>query len=415
MQENQEIYIIGAGVSGLIAAYELEQEGYHPVIIEQSDKVGGRVKTLKEKGFDLDLGFQVLLSAYPLANKYLDLDKLDLLMLESGAYIYANGKSYLIGDPLRNWKILIPTLTADIGSIPDKLKILKLNGKLKRKSLEEIFDSPEKTTLEYLGEFGFSQKIIDRFFKPFFSGIFLEPNLTTSSRMFEFVYKMFGEGYACIPKSGIGAISEQLKCKLKKTEFLFNTEVEEVTNNQIKFRSGEEKEHQGVVIAANASPLIGGLKNQEIAWKGCKCLYFEVDQTNIPNKTIALIAEPDNYTNNLYSYTDAESGKIILSATTVADIDKSDLEIIDKVTTEIQKYTGASRVDYIHHYNINRALPDIQNLRMTAEPSESQILDNVFLAGDYLFNGSLNAAMESGRLAAQGLMDKKQGSILSKT
>jgi hypothetical protein len=144
-------------------------------------------------------------------------------------------------------------------------------------------------------------------------------------------------------------------------------------------------------------------------------LYFEVDQTNIPNKTIALIAEPDNYTNNLYSYTDAESGKIILSATTVADIDKSDLEIIDKVTTEIQKYTGASRVDYIHHYNINRALPDIQNLRMTAEPSESQILDNVFLAGDYLFNGSLNAAMESGRLAAQGLMDKKQGSILSKT
>ncbi len=415
MQENQKIYIIGAGVSGLIAAYELEQEGYLPVIIEQSGRVGGRVKTLKEKGLDLDLGFQVLLSAYPLAKKYLDFDKLNLVTLESGAWIYANGKSYLIGDPLRNWKVLMPTLTADIGSIADKLKILRLNTQLKRKSLEEIFDSPEKTTLEYLREFGFSQKIIDRFFKPFFSGIFLEPNLTTSSRMFEFVYKMFGEGYACIPKSGIGAISEQLKSKLKKTEFLFNTEVEEVTNNQIKFSSSEEQEHQGVVIAANASPLIGGLKNQEIAWKGCKCLYFEVDQTNIPNKTIALVTEPKNYANNLYCYTDSESGKIILSVTTVEDIDKSDLEIIEKVSAEIQEFTGASRVDYIHHYSINSALPDIQNLRMTAEPSESQILDNVFLAGDYLFNGSLNAAMESGRLAAQGLMDKKQGSILSKT
>jgi protoporphyrinogen oxidase len=173
MRENQEIYIIGAGVSGLIAAYELEQEGYHPVIIEQSDKVGGRVKTLKEKGFDLDLGFQVLLSAYPLANKYLDLDKLDLLMLESGACIYANGKSYLIGDPLRNWKVLIPTLTADIGSIPDKLKILKLNGRLKRKSLEEIFDSPEKTTLEYLREFGFSQKNNRSLFQTLFLWNFL--------------------------------------------------------------------------------------------------------------------------------------------------------------------------------------------------------------------------------------------------
>ncbi len=415
MRENQEIYIIGAGVSGLIAAYELEQEGYHPVIIEQSDKVGGRVKTLNEKGFELDLGFQVLLSAYPLANKYLNLDKLDLLMLESGAQIYANGKSYLIGDPLRNMKVLIPTLKAGIGSISDKLKILNLNSKLKRKSLEEIFDSPEKTTLEYLHEFGFSQKIIDGFFKPFFSGIFLEPDLNTSSRMFEFVYKMFGQGYACIPKSGIGAISEQLKEKLKKTEFLFNTEVKEVTNHGIKFSSGEEKEHCGVIIASNASPLIGGLKNQEIAWKGCKCIYFEVDKTNIPNKTIALIAEPENYANNLYSYTDLKSGKIILSATIVKNIDKPDSKIIDKVSSEIQEYTGATRVNYIRLYNINRALPDINNIRMTAEPSESQILDNVFLAGDYLFNGSLNAAMESGRLAAHGLMEKKQGSILSKT
>src|SRR5210317_1291893 len=127
MREKEDIYIIGAGVSGLIAAYELEQAGYRPVIIEQSDEVGGRVKTLKEKGYALDLGFQVLLSAYPLANKYLDMDKLQLNRLESGAMIYANNKSYLIGDPLRNWKVLFPTLMAAIGTFGDKLKILKLN------------------------------------------------------------------------------------------------------------------------------------------------------------------------------------------------------------------------------------------------------------------------------------------------
>ncbi len=33
MEHKNKIYIIGAGVSGLIAAYELEQAGYHPVII----------------------------------------------------------------------------------------------------------------------------------------------------------------------------------------------------------------------------------------------------------------------------------------------------------------------------------------------------------------------------------------------
>ncbi|MDG1260582.1 MAG: FAD-dependent oxidoreductase, partial [Flavobacteriales bacterium] len=117
--QDQQIYIIGAGVSGLIAAYELEQAGYQPTIIEKSGDVGGRVKTLSEKGYDLDLGFQVLLSAYPLANHYLDMDKLDLVKLESGALIYAHGKSILIGDPLRNRKVLIPTLFAAIGSVGD--------------------------------------------------------------------------------------------------------------------------------------------------------------------------------------------------------------------------------------------------------------------------------------------------------
>ena len=409
MQDKKEIYIIGAGISGLIAAYELEQGGYRPIIIEQTDEVGGRVKTINEKGYALDLGFQVLLSAYPLANRYLDMDKLQLCNLASGAWIYANGKSYLIGDPLRNWKVIVPTLLADIGSVRDKLRILKLNQRLKHKSLEEIFESPERTTEEYLVEFGFSIKIVERFFKPFFAGIFLEPNLRTSSRMFEFIYKMFGEGYASIPKLGIGEISKQLKSKLHRTKFIFKCEAEKVTNEHIIIRSGEKKPHDGVIIASNASSLLPGLEDQEIEWKGCMCLYFEVDQTNIPNKTIALISEPGNYANNLYAYRDTSTGKTILSATTLQHSKKSDKEIIDAISAEVKKYAGSSLVSYIQHYRINQALPDVQDLRMTAQPSDIQILENVFLAGDYLFNGSLNAAMESGRLAALGVIQKRKG------
>lgn len=410
MQTKEDIYIIGAGISGLIAAFELEKEGYRPIILEQTDDVGGRVKTMNEKGYALDLGFQVLLSAYPLVNEYLDLEKLELTNLESGALVYANNTSYLIGDPFRNWKILIPTLMADIGSIRDKLKILKLSHRLKKKTLNEIFKSREITTQEYLVEFGFSSKIIERFFKPFFAGIFLEPNLRTSSRMFEFVYKMFGEGYATIPKLGIGEVSKQLKNKLHRTEFMFNCKVEKITDSQIYLSSGENKTHQGVIIANSAASLLHGLKEQEIAWKGCMCLYFEVDQTNIPNKTIALMAEPGNYTNNLYAYKDTSTGKTILSATTLQYGNKSDNDIIEKIITEIKKYAGSSQVNYIQHYRINQALPDIQDLRMTSQPIESEVGENIFLAGDYLFNGSLNAAMESGRLAAKGIIQKRMKS-----
>jgi protoporphyrinogen oxidase len=408
MKHKETIYIIGAGVSGLIAAYELEQEGYHPIIIEQTDEVGGRVKTIHEKGYALDLGFQVLLSAYPLAKKYLDLEALELHKLESGALIYVNDKAYRIGDPMRNWKMLFPTIFSDIGSISDKLKVLKLNNRLKRKSLDEIFESRETTTLQYLIEFGFSPKIIERFFKPFFAGIFLESNIQTSSRMFEFVYKMFGEGYAAIPKLGIGEISNQLKNKLHNTEFIFNCEVKDITNDKILMVSGENLPHDGVIIATNSTSMIRSHKGADMKWKSCMCLYFEVDQTNIPANTIALIADGGNYTNNLYAYTDVKTGKTILSVTTLEHMNKTDAEIIENIIAEVKKYTGALKVDFIHHYRIKQALPDIQNLKMTVQSAENQVMDNIFLAGDALMNGSLNAAMESGYIAAKSLLEKRK-------
>ncbi|MCH2226018.1 MAG: FAD-dependent oxidoreductase, partial [Crocinitomicaceae bacterium] len=384
MKDKNTIYIIGAGVSGLIAAYELEQEGYQTKIIERTSEVGGRVKTINEKGYALDLGFQVLLSAYPSVKKYLDMDALQLRKLESGALIYANGKAHRIGDPLRNWKILIPTMFADIGSFSDKLKILKLNRKLKKKSILEIFESSETTTHQYLIKFGFSSKIIERFFKPFFAGIFLEPSLRTSSRMFEFVYKMFGEGDATIPKLGIGEISKQLRSKLHQTEFIFNCEVEEVTNEHILLCSGEKITHNGAIIASNTPYLIRHLRGQEMKWKACMCLYFEVDKTNIPIDTIALISDVGNYANNLYAYPDVATGKTILSVTTLEYSNKQEQELIDQIVREVKKYTGALIVNYIKHYKINQALPDVQSPGMTTQTSDIQVMEDLFIAGDSL-------------------------------
>ena len=365
MDSNKTIYIIGAGISGLIAAYELEQAGYSPVVLEKADAVGGRVRTVEKNGYHLDLGFQVLLSAYPLANKYLDFDALRLRRLESGSQIYVDGKRFLIGDALRNIRFLAPTLLADIGSLTDKVKVLALSRRLKKKSLDAIFDSPETSTLEYLRSQGFSEKIIDRFFRPFFSGIFLEPELRTSSRMFEFVYKMFGEGYATIPEQGIGAISKQLKKKLKTTQFQFGQEVKQVTNERITLGNGQELVHNGVIITANASALVSNMNDQAVQWKSCTCLYFEVERTNIPEGTIALVADKGKLSNNLYAYKDA-SGKQLLSVTTLKHTGKTNEELTQAIEAEVAS-SGS-------HHEIS-ALP----AHLTTSPSESPI----FLAGTF--------------------------------
>ncbi len=408
MKEPETIHIIGAGISGLIAAHELEQAGFHPVIIEKQGTCGGRVQTVTVEDFQLDHGFQVLLSAYPLAKKYLDLEALRLEKLESGAQIFVNGKRFLIGDPMRNWKVLLPTLFAGIGTIIDKMKVLKLNLHLRKKSLDEIFDTPETSTLEYLKAYGFSDTIIAKFFKPFFAGIFLETELQTSSRMFEFVYKMFGEGYATIPQDGIGAISEQLKAKLTHTTFKFNCEVESINSTTIILKGGEEIPNQGAIVTSNAAELISNLRDAKTTWKSCMCLYFEVDKTSIPKKTIALIADEGNLSNNLFTYQD-KLGRTILSVTALNYQGMSEKEITARVAEEIQMYCNPFSLRHITNFNIIQALPNLRNLKHTGEPSASQIADNIFLAGDTLFNGSLNAAMESGRLAALGLIEKKSG------
>lgn len=408
MNSSKQVYVVGAGISGLIAALELEQAGFEPIILEKSDGVGGRVRTVEIEGYRLDIGFQVLLSAYPLVNKYLDMNALGLQKLASGAQILVNGKRYRIGDPTRDLGALLPTVFANIGSVADKFRILLLNQRLKRKTIEEIFDSPEFTTLEYLEGLGFSKKIIDRFFRPFFAGIFLEPSLRTSSRMFEFVYKMFGEGYATIPANGIGALSEQLKSKLTRTEIRLQTPVNRVTNEDIVLDSGEVLPHSGVIITGDASALVHNMKDQHIRWKSCLNLYFEVDKTSIPAHTIALIADPGKRANNLYAFTDAK-GREIVSVTCLKYDGLPSDQIQKEVEQELHVYCGVSQLKHITTFDIPQALPDLQNLKTTSSPSESQLTDQIFLAGDVLFNGSLNAAMESGRLAAEGFKEKSQG------
>jgi phytoene dehydrogenase-like protein len=407
--EGQKVYIIGAGISGLTAAIELEKAGYDPVILERSNGVGGRVRTLEINGYALDIGFQVLLDAYPNAKKYLDLPALKLDKLASGAMIYADNRAYVIGDPLRNMRYLMPVLFAQIGSFGDKLKILKLNRALKKKSIDAIFSSPETTTLQYLRDFGFSEKMIERFFRPFFTGIFLETQLDTSSRMFEFVYKMFGEGYATIPKMGIGAIAEQMKSKLGRTQFRFETNVTKIDGQQVHLDSGEILEHQGVIIATEADDLIENLRDSAVQWKSCQSLYFEIDKTNIPEKTIALIPDSEAYTNNVYAFRDHLSGKRLVSATIVKEFQGTPEALQKQVESELLKYIGCKKLTFVHSFDIQKALPNLKNLRTNAEPNESEILPNVHLAGDTLFNGSLNAAMQSGQLAAQGFIEKQQG------
>ncbi|QTE21903.1 FAD-dependent oxidoreductase [Polaribacter cellanae] len=411
-----KIHIIGAGISGLIAAQILENHGYYPTIIEASNSVGGRVKSDVVDGYTLDRGFQVLLSSYPAAKKYLDYNALELQEFLSGATIFKDGKLQTIGDPLRNISLLFSTLTASVGTFSDKVKILKLNTLLKKKKIASIFKTEETTTLNYLQNFGFSDEIIEDFFKPFFSGIFLEAKLETSSRMFEFVYKMFGNGMAVIPKNGIQAIPNQLKDKLKNTTFKFNSPVKEVKDNQIILENEEIVESHITIIATDAGPLISNLKNQETNWKSCETLYFETDKRVIKKPLIGLIADKNTLINNIFYHTSVatsnKGNKELLSVTVVKEHNLNDLDFILKVTEDLKIRCNIDVKKFIKRYQIKKALPKLTNLQYEISSTETKLKSTIFLAGDQLLNGSLNAAIISGERAAMGVIQTLEDGLI---
>ena len=403
-QKSPSIHIIGGGISGLIAARVLEEHGLSATIIEATDRLGGRVKTDVVDGYNLDHGFQVLLTAYPAAKKYLDFDALALQEFLPGSAIFKNGKQKIIGDPLRNLSLLIPTLFSEIGTVNDKLKILALNRRLKKKSIQNIFAEKEQTTLAYLENIGFSETIITDFFIPFFSGIFLENKLDTSSRMFEFVYKMFGEGNAALPKDGIQAIPKQLFEKLKNTTCVFNTKVKSVENGSIILESGEIIKSNFTIIATQASGLVSNLKNQATLWKSCDTLYFEVAKREIRKPLIGLIAAPNALINNIFYHTSLQTSatatKELLSVTVVNRQNLTNKQLVAKVQKELKELCNIDSCTFIKQYNIPMALPNLQDIQYEMLPSETRLTETIFLAGDTQLNGSLNAAMIAGERAA---------------
>ncbi|AWG23442.1 oxidoreductase [Flavobacterium faecale] len=407
-KEEYKIYIVGAGISGLIAARVLEENGFCPTIIEATDQVGGRVKTDTIDGYQLDHGFQVLLTAYPAVQKYLNSADLDLQYLLPGATIFKNGVQKTLGDPLRAISLLFPTLFSGIGSLSDKIKILKLNLLLKKTNLDVIFAKPEKTTLQYLKDFGFSDEIITTFFKPFFAGIFLEPSLQTSSRMFEFVYKMFGEGSAALPKAGMEVIPIQIKANLKQTAFLFNTKVSSVQDGKITLENGEVLNSDYVILATEKNDLIKNDLDNKVDWKSCETFYFVTEKAVLSRPIIGLVADKDALVNNIFYHTSvatkSSGAKDLLSVTVVKDHGLTSENLRIQVEEELKQYCGINDLRFIKQYSIIKALPNLENLKYEMEPLETMLSKGIFVAGDTLLNGSLNAAMISGERAALGVV-----------
>jgi phytoene dehydrogenase-like protein len=255
-----DVVVVGAGLAGLACARTLVAAGRTVAVLEASDRVGGRVRTDEVDGFRLDRGFQILLTAYPEVGRFVDLHALDLRRFAPGALVWLGDGFARVGDPLRRPRDLLPTATARIGTLADKARVLALTASVRRGSVPDLLRRPDGSTLDRLHELGFSSSIIERFFRPLFAGIQLDPTLEVSRRRFEVIFRMLATGDAAVPDRGMGRLPELMAAALPAGVVRLSTPVDAVEGTTVRTPAGEAVRAAAVVVATEgpvAARLLG--------------------------------------------------------------------------------------------------------------------------------------------------------------
>jgi len=411
LKKNAEVIIVGAGLAGLTAAKVLKTAGKSVLILESADHIGGRVWTDELGGFLLDRGFQVFLTAYPEAKRFLDYDALQLRAFDPGALILSRDGITAMGDPIRKPSSLFSTLLSPAATLSDKIRMLYLKLKLSRKRIEDIFSSQEITTINYLKKLGFSGTIMNRFFRPFMTGIFLEDQLSTSSRMFEFVFKMFSEGDAAVPAKGMGMIPKQLAQCLSQDEILYNQQVVEIDGGTLKTADRLTFKADIVLIATDALHLPAPYNKGATGYRSVSNMYFTAKTKPFEMPLIALNTSPGKLVNNIavmdaISPDYSTSGESLISLSLIGNHSNANAtELQSNVIAEIKFwYPDAVNWSHLKTYHISYALPNDDEVINEPGYKAMKFNDQCFICGDHLTNGSINAAMKSGRLAAEAII-----------
>lgn len=404
-----QVVIIGAGLAGLCCARRLHEAGVSFQLLEASDDLGGRARTDEADGFLLDRGFQVLLTAYPEAQQILDYDALELARFAPGALVRYRGKFHRFSDPWRSPRHLVSTALSPVGSLADKLRVARLRLRVCRGSLDALFERPENTTIESLGSANFSAQIIEAFFRPFLGGVFLDPELVTSSRMFEFVFRMFATGDAVLPANGMGAMARQIADQLPTGSVTTGAIVKSLDSTMVSLASGEVIQGEAIVVACEApaaSKLLGD--PTQPAGQSVTCLYFAADEPPIKEPTLVLNGDGDGPINNLcvpsqVSATYAPTGQSLVSVT-VLGLSDGDIEL--RVRDQLRQWFGLKIDDWNHlrTYRIPYALPRQAPPALSPVAKPAKRGDGLFVCGDYLDTASIQGAMLSGRRAAECVM-----------
>ncbi|MBY5162428.1 NAD(P)/FAD-dependent oxidoreductase [Salsipaludibacter albus] len=410
MSADHDVVVVGAGLAGLNCARHLVRAGRSVTVLEAGDAVGGRVRTDEVDGFRLDRGFQVLLTGYPELQSDIDLDALDLRTFSPGVTVWRDGRFRRLADPTREPRSALAAL--GVATPLDALALLAWRVRLQDRAGHALATDPQTTAAELFRRRRFSDRLVRSFLAPFVAGTFFDPDMTTSSRFVELVFRSFFDGEVAVPAGGMQRLPEQVAAALPPGAVRLSTPVTAVEDRAVLVDDDRVTADHVVVAteAPAAAALLDGRTEVLTADRGGVTLYWAADRSPIGAPHLVLDGEGGLVTTAAVMSDVAPEyappGRHLVSVSVTGIPDDGDDRLDERVRSQLRGWWGGEvddwerlRIDRIPHAQPRMQPQDLVTLRRPVRVDAT-----TWVCGDHRDTASLQGALVSGRRTAEAIL-----------
>ena len=404
MSEHVEVLVIGAGLAGLNAALVLHAAGKQVLVLEGSEAIGGRVRTDEVDGLQLDRGFQILNPAYPEVQRLGIIDELDLRPFDAGIMVALEQGIARLGDPRRLPQWLLSGITAEIGDVKAKARLVAALGKAWLRGSLDYPTARAGSVADALMLDGVGAHVYERALKPFLTGVFLDDPANVSAGYGDFVLRSFIEGTPAVPARGMGAIPRAMALRLPQDAIRTGVRVQSVTEGRAETDAGVVTADR-IIVAVDPVQAAAWFAGMDVAPTRSCTTWYHVSETS-PTAERAILVDGlargpivNSVAISKVAPGYASRGRTLVSSTALGRLGSSEDEAVARRHLAAMWGTSTATWQCVRTDVIEHALPSIG---VNAPMSKAiQAGPGVWLAGDHRDTPSQQGALLSGRRCAE--------------